>query len=194
MKRGDFSVNDSRLGRSTEIGLTPEVAALAHELKTPLSLIRQLALFANQDGLSEVQLQQSLERITATTDRAVRLVGDLTKVFSMKDSELVTVDTEPVNVASLCEEVAHELWPLCVANDKQIEIPSVRGPFIAVGHRELLRRVLINYADNAIKYSDDESVVRFSLSRKSGNIRVGVRDSGPILSRSDISRSAKSAP
>lgn len=193
MKRGDFNVSGSRQARSTELGLSPEVAALAHELKTPLSLIRQLALFANQEHLTINEKQQSLERIAATSERAIRLVGDLTKVFSMKDSELAIVETEPVNVANLCEEVAHELWPLYQAHEKQIEVPSVRGSFIAVGHRELLRRVLLNYADNALKYSDDDSVVKFSLAKRGNRIQVGIRDSGPVLSQSDLARAAKSS-
>lgn len=192
MKRGVFYNNLGGGARSVETGLTSEAAALAHELKTPLSLIRQLALFAEQEGLADIQKDEALDRIVATSDRALRLVGDLTKVFALRGSELV--ETEPVNVVNLCEEVAHELWPLYKAHDKAIEIPATRGSLIAVGHRELLRRVLLNYADNALKYSEDNSAVRFSLSRSDGQIRVGVRDRGPVLSKTDISKSSKNAP
>lgn len=193
MKRGVFYETGDKNVRSTELGLTPDIAALAHELKTPLSLIRQLALFANQDYLSDAQKLESIERIAATSDRALRLVGDLTKLFSMRESELAIVETEPVNVVGLCEEVAHELWPLYKAHEKQIEVPMVRGSYIAVGHRELLRRVLLNYADNALKYSNDDSVVRFSVAKSGDQVRVGVRDSGPVLSRSDIDKAVKNA-
>lgn len=192
MKRGDLYINQEVSSRSMESGLTPDIAALAHELKTPLALIRQLALFAGQDGLTEDERVQAIERISVTGDRTIRLVSDLTKAFALRGSELV--ETEPVNVVSLCEEVAHELWPLYQAYGKDLRVPPVRRAVVAVGHRELLKRVLVNYADNALKYSNDSSVVKFSVLKRDGQVQVGVRDRGPVLSRGDIKRARQEAP
>lgn len=79
---------------------------VAHELKAPLSLVRQLALSLefeeNMEGVREVGQQ-----IVATSERAIRQVNDLTKIARLDDA---LFEMEPVNPRVICDEVAAELW------------------------------------------------------------------------------------
>ena len=77
----------------------------SHELKSPLSLIRQLALSMESGALSHAEQQRMLQQITLTSERALRLTTDLSRA-SRLDESLFTL--EPINPQQLCEEVAHE--------------------------------------------------------------------------------------
>jgi signal transduction histidine kinase len=154
--------------------------AAAHELKSPLGLIRQLSLTLAEDtSLSPAEYERLLTQITLTAERALRLTNDLTR--SSRQTMLFPV--EPINPQQLCEEVAHELTPLYTAHDKTIRVAKRHRPTLAVGNRDLLRRILLNFGDNALYYTGNEEVVelRISTHPRQSQVRIGVRDFGPAV-------------
>ena len=88
--------------------VTPLIAA-AHELKAPLALVRQLALRLEEGGLTEAEQKRLIRQSILTSERALRLTGDLTKSARL-DSGLFTL--EPINPEQLCRDIAVELAPL----------------------------------------------------------------------------------
>lgn len=157
----------------------PAVIAAAHELKSPLALMRQLALYAEQtDNVDEKE--RLLQQITLTSERALRLTTDLTKVARLEDS-LFTI--EPLNPLRLCEEVVREMTPLYTAKGREVRVDRRVRPLLGVANRDLLRRILLNFVDNALHYShSDEPVVITASSHEAGDrIRLGVRDYGPMI-------------
>lgn len=155
--------------------------AAAHELKAPLGLIRQLALtLSEHDDLSPDEYERLLLQITLTSERALRLTGDLTR--SSRQASLFPL--EPINAWQLCEEVAHELTPLYKAHNKTIQaIQRSRAPLL-VGNRDLVRRILLNFGDNALYYTGDDQTVELRVSARNSHnqVRIGVRDYGPAVS------------
>ena len=85
--------------------LLPLVAA-AHELKAPLALLRQLLLRVQDDDLRPAEKAVLLERAILTSERGLRLTGDLTKAARLEDA-LFTL--EPINPEQLCLDIAAEL-------------------------------------------------------------------------------------
>lgn len=158
----------------------PLFIAAAHELKAPLALIRQLSLCLEQ-GASTMETARITRQITLTSERALRLTTDLTRTARLEDG-LFTL--EPVNSASICQEVVEELSPLYRAKGRTITVRSGRSPAIGVANHDLLRRILLNFADNALHYSTSETPVVLETHVYGGgkNIRLGVRDYGPGLS------------
>lgn len=166
---------------------TPSIVAAAHELKAPLALIRQLAFdIANNPGDTSV----SAERILMTADRALRLTGDITKHARLEDSFF---ETEPLNAQMICEEVVDEMHPLYRANDRQIVLMDRRTSPLIVANRELLRRVLLGFADNALHYVTSDTPVKVSVQtyRDQHVVRLSVRDFGPTV-RGDSWRASDS--
>lgn len=154
--------------------------AAAHELKAPLGLIRQLSLtLADNHQLTAAEYERILNQITLTSERALRLTSDLTR--SHRQAALFPL--EPINPQQLCEEVAHELTPLYRAHDKTIQVVRRHRPPLLVGNRDLLRRVLLNFGDNALYYMGDESLVELHITAHTSaeKVRVGVRDFGPAV-------------
>jgi len=153
----------------------------AHELKSPLSLLRQLALSLELDNLSENERREIASHMKLVSERALRLTTDLTKAQRLEDSLFLV---EPINPQQLCEEVVHELTPLYKACGRDIVVAKRQRPLLAIANKDLLRRILLNFADNALHYSDDVSAVEVSVSSRQHGamIRLGIRDYGPALS------------
>lgn len=167
---------DNQLSRQV---VTPIIAA-AHELKAPLALVRQLALQLEASELDERQ-RRLLHQLTLTTERGLRLTTDMTKAARLEDA---LFSLEPLNPEQICRDIVDELTPLFVAHGRRLTVDSPRHPLLLVGNRDLLRRILANFSDNALHYTQPGTAVHLQINalRKAGTIRIGVRDCGPALS------------
>ena len=155
------------------------LVAAAHELKAPLALIRQLSLSLER-GVIDDESQRMLRQITLTSEKGLRLTSDLTRTTRLEDS-LFTLET--INSRQLLEEVVHELTPLYKARGRELRVAEGKRQLMAVANRDLLRRILINFSDNALHYADSETPVILQASSLMGGERVklGVRDYGPAV-------------
>jgi len=159
----------------------PLTVAAAHELKAPLALVRQLSLALEAGDCGEAERAVLQRRITLTTERALRLTSDLTRAERLDDG---LFELEPLNPIVLCEEVADELSPLYAAHGRQLGVaPYKKKPLLGLANRELLRRILLNFTDNALHYSARDVPVQITARscRRGEAIRLGVRDYGPAI-------------
>lgn len=153
----------------------PTLLAAAHELKTPLVLIRQLALELEDKGESVIA-----ERIRLTSQRSLYLVEGLTRAARLEDA---LFECEPINLALLYDDVADELTPLARALGQTIELALPRsGRVMAVGNRTLLRSVMMGLCDNALTHNEPSQPVVIGAVRRGGQVVASVRDYGPATS------------
>jgi K+-sensing histidine kinase KdpD len=152
----------------------------AHELKAPLALVRQLSLTLETGSIDTAEQERMLRQITLTSERALRLTTDLSRSSRLEDS---LFELEPLNPQQICDEVAHELTPLYKARGREIRVASHRRSMLVVANRDLLRRIVLNFGDNALHYAESDSPVELRAgSYDSGSkIRIGVRDYGPAV-------------
>jgi len=175
--------------------VTPLIAA-AHELKAPLALVRQLTLRLEDETLPTTERQRLLRQVILTSERALRLTSDLTRSARL-DQALFTL--EPINPEQLCRDVISELAPLFEAYGRSVGIKNHRHPLLLVANRDLLRRILLGFSDNALHYSMPGTAVHLQIRafKKAGIIRIGVRDYGPALSSDmwrKLQKKLKTAP
>ncbi len=160
-------------------GDLPLIVTAAHELKAPLSLVRQLALGLEAKTVSAAEQDRLLRQIILVSERALRLTTDLTRSSRLEDG---LFELEPLNPVQICEEVAHELAPLYTARGREIRVASRHRPLLVVANRDLLRRIILNFGDNALHYADDRPVELKAGARMGGRtVRIGVRDRGPSI-------------
>lgn len=170
--------NDSEGGNETDIS---SVSVAAHELKSPLVLLRQLSLDLASGELSDNERTRVMEQLVQVSEKALRLTSDLTRAERLQSS---LFPLEPVNPISVCDDVTYELQRLYQAHGRSLKRSRIRHLPPVVANRDLLRRILLNFADNALHYSDEQGVVELhaQLLREAGLVRVGVRDYGPAVS------------
>jgi len=150
---------------------------VAHELKAPLSLVRQLALSLDYedslDGAREVGRQ-----IVATSDRAIRQVNDLTKIARLDEA---LFEMEPVNPRAVCDDVVGELWRLFEFNRRKLRIEYRNKRRLAVANSQLLHSVVYNFCLNAMNYGGEELPSEITIYDRGTKIRIEVRDFGPAI-------------
>ena len=158
----------------------PQLIAAAHELKSPLALVRQLSLEIETGDYTHDERAALQRRVTLTVERALRLTTDLTRAQRLDDGLFAC---EPLNPITVCEEVVQELTPLYRAQDRVLTVTPRTRPLLGLANRELLRRILLNFADNALHYSTPMAPVQImAQQRQRGEIiRLGVRDYGPAV-------------
>lgn len=168
----------------------PSLVAAAHELKAPLSLIRQLTLELESGNVSPTDQNRLLRQIALTSERALRLTTDLTKAQRLGGS---LFELEPINPQLLCEEVARELAPLYAARGRIIRVARRSKPLLVLANKDLLRRIMLNFGDNALHYADSDAPIELKASSlfSGQKVRISVRDFGPALA-SDAWRRLKS--
>ena len=167
----------------------PSLIAAAHELKSPLALVRQLSLMLEAGDITEVERKRMLRQISLTSERALRLTNDLTRSARLDDA---LFELEPINPQELCMDIVHELRPLFEAHGRGVRLLPHKHPLLLVANRDLLRRIIMNFSDNALHYADSKGIVEIQIhALQAGKIiRLGVRDYGPALS-TDMWRSLK---
>lgn len=159
------------------------LTAAAHELKSPLALMRQLALRLDAGDVSDEQ-RRLIQQITLTSERALRLTSDLTRSARLDDMKDALFKLEPINPEQLCQDIAAELAPLFEAHGRSLAVSHRTHPLLLVANRDLLRRIIMNFSDNALHYSQSGTAVHMQIQAltKAGTVRVGIRDFGPALS------------
>lgn len=183
MNRGE----QHQLGGDEALFGLPSLQVAAHELKAPLTLIRQLSQAMASGEYSTEQIAELTRRIGLTSERALRLTTDLTRTTRLDDG---LFECEPLDALSLCREVVGEMTPLYQARGRQLRLTRRQRPApLVIGHRDLLRRIILNFADNALHYAEDDQPVELSVVYRGAEdvIRLGVRDYGPGLAR-DLKR------
>ena len=157
------------------------ILVAAHELKSPLALMRQLALsmdFENTDLSHAKNLEQTRSQIVRVSERAMRQVNDLTKVAHLKDG---LFQLEPVAVRGVCDDVLQELQHLFRFNHRQLQVCYTNRSRLVIANRELLYSVIYNFCLNAMHYSAAETLSRLKISDHKDRVQVVVRDFGPAL-------------
>lgn len=158
----------------------PSIMAAAHELKSPLALIRQLSLMLEDGSSSLDEQKRMLRQISLTSERALRLTSDLTRSVRLSDAMFTL---EPINPQQLCEDIVHELKPLFSAHDRDFRLIPRKRQLLLVANRDLLRRIIMNFSENALHYSESNNPIEIQicLLNAGRTVRLGVRDYGPAL-------------
>jgi len=144
-------------------------ADAAHELRTPLSILR-----TRVDTLEDQRIAKALHQ---DIEAMSRIVGQLLDI-----AELDAFTLDPLELAdmrSVCVEVAEFIAPLALEEGREIALLGVSRPVWVKGNAEMMKSAIRNLAENAIKYAPRDSVVEFIVEE---NGTVMVLDRGPGIS------------
>ncbi len=164
-------------GGGDDVTTDSTLIAAAHELKTPLVLLRQLALQLGETD-DETAKNEIIRRMRLTSERSLRLVDNLTRAARLGDALFAM---EPVQLSGICYDVADELRPLSRALGQSFSIRISRAPTVAVGNRDLLRSLLTGLIDNALQYNSAGRDVVISAKTTRDEAVIAVRDFGQTM-------------
>ncbi len=152
---------------------------IAHDLKTPLTRLRNRAEAALASHPKTAGYREALESTIVESDRLIKTFNAILMISRLEAGNsteaLVSVDLSATirDVVELYEPVAEECNVILEAVASEASLID--------GNRELIGQALSNVVDNAIKYSmgtSDKPAVRVSIEKADGEIRLNVSDNG----------------
>lgn len=156
-------------------------ADAAHELRTPLAALKVNAQVLLTGEIDD-ERRHRLQRVVLAANRCESLLAQLLTLARLEAGG----NQHPlraVPLARLAHEVVSELSSELLDKDIEIELPAAGGAgdrVSVMGDREMLRILLRNLLDNALRYSPPQSHVAVVLEAlEDGSVRLAVIDSGP---------------
>ncbi|OHC71363.1 MAG: hypothetical protein A2045_17110 [Rhodocyclales bacterium GWA2_65_20] len=150
-------------------------ADAAHELRTPLAALAAQAQVATR-ARDETERNHALEQLTAGMARATRLVDQLLTLARI-DPEQEAKPPATVQLDRLAEEVCAGHGPQALAKDIALELDA--APVAIPADADLLRILLRNLVDNAIRYTPSDGRVNVTVAACGDGARLAVSDTGP---------------
>ena len=157
--------------------------AAAHELKTPLAVLRAHTEALREDIAPEKR-EQYLDVVLSESDHMTALVGHLLELSWTQAKE--ALKKEPVDLAALVREVFAPLaLPL---EQKNLQLQLELGEVSLSGAPTQLREAVENLASNALRYAAPGGVVRVTLQNMDSWARLTVYNDGPNIPAEDLPR------
>ena len=156
-------------------------AALAHEIRTPLSLIRASAeLLAEETpgDLNEVQ-RRFVATILDNTEQAIGMAEDFLTQARL-DHELFTLHLESVELRRLVRTLIQEMRRTVAA---PMRLQEHGAPIRMVADRRLLRQAIANTVTNAVRHAGEHATITISVSSEEDTALITVADNGRGMTR-----------
>lgn len=159
------------------------VADASHQLRNPLTALR--LRLSNLEGHVDAEETEHHAAAMAETDRLNQIVDDL---LSMARAEGIGGELVPVDVvAAVGTRLAD--WD-AVADSRQVrlELTAPPSPVLADAAPRSVEAMLDALLDNALKFTDEGSVVAVGITTADSRVRISVRDHGPGLQPDELDR------
>lgn len=185
---GELASSFNRMSAELSRSLTLRrqmTADIAHELRTPLSLILGHAE-AVHDGVLPPS-KETFEIIREESERLDHLVEDL-RTLSLADADELPMTCEPIAPGKLLQEV--KTIYSNSANQKNIGLMVTCPedlPDVNIDPGRMLQ-VLKNLMDNALRYTPDGGQVTLSARKAGRQVEISLQDTGPGLGEDDLAR------
>jgi len=153
------------------------IAEAAHQMKTPLAGLRTQAEIALREPNAE-ELRRSLRQISASTERATHLINQL---LSLARAEYQATDLaafESIDLAALASEVMRDFVPGALAREIDLGLEAEPADQV-IGLPLLLREMIKNIVDNAIRYTPRGGTVTVRVRSAGGSVLLETEDTGP---------------
>ena len=164
---------------------------IAHDLKTPLTRLRNGVDEALRTAQSPDDYRACLEKVVEESEGLIRVFNALLMIARL-ESGAAQEAMQDFDVAEVARDVA-ELYD-AVAEEQGVMLTlDVDAPLVMRGGRELIGQALANLVDNAIKYglpSEDgaQALVNIAARRMGDRLELTVADRGPGIAAQDRAR------
>lgn len=157
------------------------VAAVSHELKTPLTSIRMYGEMLREGWAPEERKPTYYEYICTESERLTRLIGNVLQLARLTRNE-ISVELQTTGLGEAMERIAPKLANQIEAAGFRLELDcaSQAGERLRVDE-DYLTQVLINLVDNALKFARDAErrEIRIACRCERSELCICVRDYGP---------------
>jgi signal transduction histidine kinase len=164
------------------------ISGVSHELRTPLAQIR---LFGETLLLGRIRSAEEAQRAAAVIVQESRRLGQMVDnvlLFSRAGRPRAAIHREPIDARALVMDIVGAFRPQASSRDMTVELDAGDDPVLVVADRDVIRQVVLNLLDNAVKYGTRRQRVRVGLRTTPDGFAIGVSDEGPGVAAGDRAR------
>ncbi|MGH3006087.1 MAG: ATP-binding protein [Gaiellaceae bacterium] len=173
-----FAFRDLTEERGVDKMKSDFVATVSHELRTPLAAVYGAAMTLRRDDieLDDSRRDRLLSVIASESDRLARIINEVL-VASRLESGSFAVALESCDPTALARQVV-DAAGVHLPDDISIELATQNGLPAVAADPDIVRQVLTNLIENAVKYSPAGGEVHVALERQEGRVLFAIRDEG----------------
>lgn len=160
-----------------------QIAALAHDLKTPLTVIQ-----GNADLISETELDEEqrlyAEYISSSSEQMqlyIRTLIDISRAATGYQLHM-----EDIDLPAYIKQLREQIDVLCQTKKIGLQVEIEHLPAVLSADKLLLERAIMNVVNNALDYSPQDSSISISMMGDNGSLKISVTDAGPGFSQEDL--------
>lgn len=182
----EFNALTDRLQR-TEESRRQFVSDASHELRTPLAAIRLLSDSIIQNDLDQETVKEFVQDISGESDRLTRMTSKLLNLTALDSKQFTQQEPEVVNLGECCKKAVRLLTPFAKEVGAEIEQSSEENCCIMAREDDIFQ-IVLNLAENGIKYSQQGGVVRLIAYSKGSTAVLIVEDNGIGIPEGELDR------
>ncbi len=150
--------------------------SVAHELKTPLTILKGESELALTHPLTQEEIQELAATYLDETVRLSHIVDDLL-TLAKADSAQITIDNKPVQLQPLVNDILDDAQILSTEKGLAVELRN-NEPATLMGDELRLRQLFRILVSNAVQYTDAGGSITISSIVRNGEARIAIADSG----------------
>jgi len=158
-------------------GLRQVTTDIAHDLRTPLTSLRQRLELAQKDSVDADTLRTVLDATRCDMDGILEIFSALLRIAQIESGARKAGFSE-VNLSDVLRTVLEVYRPALEEKSQQLQ-GNIDDELRMRGDRELLTQLFANLLENAIRHSPVQSQIVFAAQRCSDAIEVSIADNGP---------------
>jgi two-component system sensor histidine kinase TctE len=162
------------------------IADAAHQMKTPLAGMRmQSELALRQVDAGEIH--RSLEQLAKSSESATRLVNQLLALARAENQPHAGLAFEQVDLAQLARDTVQDWVPASFTHQIDLGFEPPDETILIAGNALMLRELLSNLIDNALRYTPSGGSVTVRVRRDGLDALLEVEDTGPGIAPAERS-------
>jgi PAS domain S-box-containing protein len=163
------------------------LATLAHELRNPLALIRNVIQVLQLPGSSEAEMHWGRDIIDRQVSYLTRLTDDLFDV-SRITREKLDLHKEPVELAEIVNVAVESCQPLITSRGHELTVTLPDKPMVVEADKVRLAQVFLNLLNNAAKYTPQPGHIWLNARQLGDHVEIRVKDTGLGISAEHLPR------
>ncbi|MHC1683573.1 MAG: PAS domain-containing sensor histidine kinase [Clostridiaceae bacterium] len=167
------------------------IANISHEIRTPLNSILGFSNLLLNDEKLTVDQKSKLKVINRTGEHLLKIINEILEISKLEAGK-ISVDFQRVNLYTLLEDIKDIFY--LKANEKKLKFRIIFGknlPKNIITDELKLKQILINLIGNALKFTDDGSVLVFAEVEKindSNFLGILIEDTGTGIEEENLEK------